>query len=116
LLQVAINQVLPQTFTSEETTVTLNRVEELYFGAEPGMVQSRIAINGNYQKIFNFAYSGLIGVEVRVLVDPEQLAGEITIDRITNLQLDKSPALLDGIIRRMVNAKLKGQTIAFEWQ
>lgn len=116
LLQVALNQLLPQTFTNDGTKVTLNHVEELAFGSDAGMMQSRMAINGNYQKIFHFNFSGLIGVRVWVLVDPEQLAGKITIDQVTDLQLDKSPALLDGIIRRMVNAKLKGQTVEFSWR
>lgn len=116
LLSVALNQILPQQISDEDVEVVLNRVDQIAFGEQPGIMQARVSLDGVYQKLFKVSFSGEAGVKLRVLVNPEQLAGTITVEDLTDLQLDRSPALLDNLLRKLINNKLRGKTTEFSWK
>lgn len=116
LLGVALNQILPQRMDAEGTEVILNRVSQIAFGEEPGNMQARIALEGTYRKWLKLSFAGEAGVNLRVFVDPEALAGKIIIEELTDLQLDRSPAMLDGMLRKLINDRLQGKSVEFSWE
>jgi hypothetical protein len=73
-------------------------------------------MKGTKKGLFYRNFSGTAGVHVTVGLAPDDLAGTIRIEKITNLQLDGTPRFLAAIVRGLVNIKLKGEEIPFSWK
>jgi len=116
MLRVALNQVLPLTINDEKNSVTLNGIEKISFREEPGLIMVSFNFNGFYQKLFKFTFVGQASILMRVMVEPRQLTGTITIDRVAELKLDQYPSFLEGIIRQMINGRLTERVIYLSWE
>jgi hypothetical protein len=116
MLRVALARQLPWTGTTETTTLTLLAVHELMMLPEPGKLYASFDMKGTKKGMFYRNFSGTAGVNVDVRLAPDDLAGIIRIEKITNLQLDGTPRFLEAIVRGLVNIKLKGEEIPFSWK
>jgi hypothetical protein len=116
LLQVAMARQLPWTGGTEENSITLLVLHNLTLLPQPGKISASFDMEGTRRRLFLKRYSGRASVEVEVWIDLDRLAGKVRINRITELKLDKTPGLMEGIIRGLVNAKLKGNEMPFSWQ
>jgi hypothetical protein len=116
LVQVAMAQQLPWTGVTEKTTVTFLVLHNLKLLSEPGKVCASFDLEGTRKGWLFKKFAGRAGVEADVGIDPDALAGVIRINRITELKLAHTPGLMQGVIRGLVNAKLRGKEILFSWK
>ena len=116
LLQVAINRILPVSGAEEGSTFTLNRLDELVPGHDPGQFEARFDLHGTYKKIVSFAFDGQAAVGVHAWVDPLEMVTLIRIDEVNELHMDHTPGIVSGIVRNLINGKLKGKDIHYTWQ
>jgi hypothetical protein len=116
LVQVAIAQQLPWTGGTDDSSITLLVLHNLTLLPQPGKVAASFEIEGRRKGMFFKKYSGRASVEVEVWIDPEQLAGKVKINKITKLKLNNTPGLMAGIIRGLVNVRLKGNEMPFSWK
>jgi hypothetical protein len=115
LLQVAINRILPVSGTGDGTTFTLNRLDDLVLGVEPGQFEARFDMNGTYRKLMRFSFQGQAAIETHAWVDPDAMAGLIRIDEVTDLRMDHALGLVSGIVKGMINRRLKGKEVRVTW-
>jgi hypothetical protein len=116
MLRVAITRQLPWTGTTETTSLTLLALHDFTILSEPGKLYASFDMKGTKKGLFYRNFSGTAGVNVEVKLAPDDLAGIIRIEKITNLQLDGTPHFLEAIVRGLVNIKLKGKEIPFSWK
>lgn len=116
LLMVALNQELPMTITDNASSVTLIKLDDIALMSEPGQLQARFALKGTSQQLITIPFEGEATVGVSVFVDPDAMAGLIRIEKLTDLKLKGAIGLLDGIIRGLINNKLKGKETQFVWK
>jgi hypothetical protein len=116
MLRVALIRQLPWTGTTATTSLTLLDLHELTLLPEPGKLHASFDMKGTKKGLFYRNFSGVAGVNVEVRLAPDDLAGIIRIEKITNLQLDGTPRFLEAILRGLVNIKLKGEEIPFSWK
>jgi hypothetical protein len=116
LVQVALAQQLPWTGVTGKTTVTLLVLHNLTLLPEPGKVCASFDLEGTRKGWIFKKFAGRAVVEVDVKINPDALAGVIRISRITDLKLAHTPGLMQGVIRGLVNAKLRGKEISFSWE
>jgi hypothetical protein len=116
LVQVAIAQQLPWTGGTADSAITLLVLHNLTLLPQPGKITASFDMEGTRKGLFFKKYSGRASVDVEVWIDPDQLAGKIKINQINDLKLDHTPGLMEGIIRGLVNVKLKGNEIPFSWK
>ena len=116
LVQVAIAQQLPWTGGTADATITLLVLHNLTLLPQPGKITASFDMEGTRKGLFFKKHSGRASVDVEVWVDPDQLAGKIRINQINELKLDHTPGIMAGIIRGLVNVKLKGNEIPFSWK
>lgn len=116
LIQVALNRRMPQTVSGAHIQVTLNQVQKLDFTDEPGGMAAVADFEGKYDHFPKFSFSGQAGAALQVMLDPKALSGMIRIQQVTDLKVDRTAAFLDGILQRMINAKLQGKEVRFSWK
>jgi hypothetical protein len=116
LVQVALAQQLPWTGGTDDSSITLLVLHNLTLLPQPGKITASFDMEGTRKGLFFKKYSGRASVDVEVWVDPDQLAGKIKINQINELKLDNTPGLMAGIIKGLVNVKLKGDEMPFSWK
>ena len=116
LVEVAVAQQLPWTGTTDNTTLTFTALHSFAMLPQPGKVVASFTMEGTRKSLVFNKFSGRASVDVDVWIDPEELAGMIKINKITELKLDNTMGLVEGIIKGLVNAKMKGEEIAFSWK
>ncbi len=112
-LNIALSKNLPLSGDNEQGGVTLTDLRELSLLDEPGRMRARFGIKGTCLRI---NYEGEAAMDIRVAVDPDELAGKIQIDQLTELKLHNTPGLIGGIIKMIANTKLKGKEFSFCWK
>jgi hypothetical protein len=116
LVRVALAQQLPWNGGTEEASITLLVLHDLKLLPKPGELIADFDMEGTRKGWFFKKYAGRAKVALEVWVDPDQLAGKIKIIKINELELDHTPGILEGIIRGLVNVKLKGNEMPFSWK
>ena|GEM_PF-687247 len=116
LIQVALNRVLPQTVSGDHLRVTLHQVQHLAFRDDPGGMDAVVDFEGEYHHLLKLSCSGRVGAALHVMMDPDTLAGIIRVRQVTELKVDRGAGLFDGILRRMLKAKLEGKEVRFSWK
>lgn len=116
LVQVAIAQQLPWTGSTDNTTLTFTALHKLTMLPQPGKVVADFEMEGSRKGLMFNKFSGRACADVEVWVAPEELTGVVKINKITELKLDHTLGLVEGIIKGLVNAKMKGEEIRFSWK
>ncbi len=117
LVKIAIANSLPITANDKKLSLTLNLINELsQAGTVPGQMKAGFDMNGTYKSLLKLNFKGKMGLEVDVLVDPAELAGKIRIDSLSSLDLKNVPSFMDGLIRKLVDSKIKGKVMEFTWK
>lgn len=116
LLQVVINQSLPMEGEDNKSSFSMEHLNSLKALSDPGQFEANFDLKGTYNLLGKKKYEGKATILIHVLVDPEALAGVIQIDKLTGLDLKGYPGFLDGIIRALMNGKLKGKEMPFAWK
>ncbi|HEY8462667.1 MAG TPA: hypothetical protein VIM29_01330, partial [Bacillota bacterium] len=102
--------------STDNTTLTFTALHKLTMLPQPGKVVADFEMEGSRKGLMFNKFSGRACADVEVWVAPEELTGVVKINKITELKLDHTLGLVEGIIKGLVNAKMKGEEIRFSWK
>lgn len=115
LLRLALEKQLPIQEKQGKNSFQIFALRHLEKLPEPGVFSVGFEIKGERKGLIDLSFDGDMEVIAEVRMATNDSKGQIYLREISVLNLRRSPAWLDGMIRRSINEKLQNQAYAFSW-